>query len=214
MRVEMLTVGLFQSNSFIVSCEKTNEAIIIDACDEADRILGYIEREKLDVKMIVNTHSHIDHVTALPKVKSALGVPVVMHEKELELYKGIPQQAAMFGIDAPELVEIDRFVKEGDRISFGTCSGEVVETPGHSPGGITLLFRDESPPRAFVGDVLFEGSIGRTDLPGCDESQMARTLREVIMKLPDDTVVHSGHGRDTTIGREKRTNPFLLQLRN
>ena len=134
MRVEMLTVGLFQSNCFIVSCEETNAAIVVDACDEADRILAYIESEKLDVKMIVNTHSHIDHITALPAVKSALGVPVVMHENELELYKAIPQQAAMFGIAAPELVEIDRYIKEGDRISFGTCSGDVVDTPGHSPG--------------------------------------------------------------------------------
>jgi len=208
----MLTVGLFQSNCFVASCEETKEAIVIDACDEADRILGYVEREGLDVKMIVNTHSHIDHVTALPEVKAALGVPVVMHENELELYKGIPQQAAMFGIAAPGLVEIDRYIKEGDTISFGKFTGEVIDTPGHSPGGITLVFRDESPPKAFVGDVLFEGSIGRIDLPGSDEQEMIASLRKIVKTLPDDMVVYSGHGRETTIGREKKTNPFLLQL--
>ena len=208
----MLTVGAFQSNCFIASCEETSEAIIIDACDEAERILDVIRDLRLQVKMIVNTHAHIDHVTALPAVVSALSVPVVMHKDEMSVYEILPQQASLFGLEAPAQVTIDRFIAEGDLISFGKVSGRVIETPGHSPGGVSLLFDDEQPPRVFVGDVLFQGSIGRTDLLGSDHGQMMDTLKNVIMKLPDDAIVHPGHGPETTIGAEKQTNPFLLQI--
>lgn len=210
MNVQMLTVGVFQSNCYIASCEKTGEAIIIDACDEAEFILDHVC--DLDVKLIFNTHAHIDHVSALPAVKKALGVPVLMHRNELDAYKRLPEQAAMFGLPTPELSEIDSFVVEGDAVVFGELRGRVVETPGHSPGGVCLVFDDLVPPIAFVGDVLFRGSIGRTDLFGADHATMMMTLRDVIMKLPDDMITYSGHGPETTIGLEKRTNPFLVGL--
>lgn len=210
MRVQMLTVGVFQSNCFVASCEETGEAIIVDAGDDAERILDHVR--DLDVKLIFNTHAHIDHVGALAAVKTALGVPVLMHENEMETYKRIPEQGAMFGLPAPGLVEIDRFVAGGDVVAFGNLRGRVVDTPGHSPGGVSLVFDDPSPPIAFVGDVLFRGSIGRTDLFGADHSVMMATLRDVIMKLPDDMIAYSGHGPETTIGLEKRTNPFLVGL--
>ncbi|MFQ5512618.1 MAG: MBL fold metallo-hydrolase [Candidatus Krumholzibacteriia bacterium] len=212
MRVDMLTVGVFQSNCFIASCVETGEAIIVDAGDEAERILEAVKGLGVDVKMVINTHAHIDHVTALPDVVAALQVPVVMHKDEIPIYEILPQQASFFGLTAPKLVAIDRYVAEGDAVSFGRVTGRVIETPGHSPGGISLVFAGDKPPRVFVGDVLFQGSIGRTDLLGADHAQMMRTLENVIMKLPDDMVVHSGHGPETTIGAEKETNPFLLQL--
>ena len=212
MRVEMLTVGMFQSNCFIASCEETDEAIIVDACDEPDRILDTVRSHGLDVKLVVNTHAHIDHVSGLAGVVAALSVPVWMHEAELPVYENITEQAALFGLQAPELVAIDRFIRGGDEVGFGKLSGRVIDTPGHSPGGISLVFENEDIKRIFVGDVLFRGSIGRTDLPGADPAQMASTLKNVIMALPDDMVVYSGHGPETTIGLEKQTNPFLQYL--
>jgi glyoxylase-like metal-dependent hydrolase (beta-lactamase superfamily II) len=206
----MITVGVFQSNCFIASCEDTGEAVVIDAGDDAATILSAVA--DLDVKMIVNTHAHLDHVGALPAVKKELGVPVLMHKSEMDIYQRLPQQAAMFGLVAPELVEIDRFIAEGDEVEFGNLKAKVIETPGHSPGGICLVFKDLTPPQAFVGDVLFNGSIGRTDLYGADHSAMMTTLKNVIMNLPDDMVAYSGHGPETTIGHEKRTNPFLMGL--
>jgi hydroxyacylglutathione hydrolase len=212
MRVEMLTVGPFQSNCFIAACEETNEAIIVDACDEADRIVGFVRDNKLEVKMILETHAHIDHVSALAGVVTALSVPVLMHKNEMVLYENLDTAAMMFGLTAPETVKIDRFVKGGETIAVGKLNGRLIDTPGHSPGGLTLMFESADPPRAFVGDVLFHGSIGRTDLPGADHAVMISTLKNVIMKLPDSTVVYSGHGPQTTIGLEKMTNPFLTAL--
>lgn len=212
MNIEMLTVGPFQSNCFVASDPNTGEAIIIDAGDDADRILSFVKDNRLLVQLIVNTHAHIDHVSGLALVVSALGVPVVMHKNEMPVYEALPQHAMMFGLPAPEAVKIDRFIAGGDEITFGSLKGRVIETFGHSPGGITLVFKDLSPPVAFVGDVLFQGSIGRTDLPGANQATMMSTLKNVIMELPDDMIVYSGHGPATTIGAEKATNPFLLSL--
>lgn len=212
MHVEMLTVGPFQSNCFIAACEETKEAIIIDACDEADRIVGFVRDNNLDAKLVFETHAHIDHVSALAGVVSALSVPVLMHKSEMLLYDNLDQAAMMFGLSIPKRVAIDRFVKGGDTVAVGKWTGTLIDTPGHSPGGLTLLFHDTDPPRAFVGDVLFHGSIGRTDLPGADHGVMMSTLKNTIMKLADNTVVYSGHGPQTTIGVEKTTNPFLLAL--
>jgi glyoxylase-like metal-dependent hydrolase (beta-lactamase superfamily II) len=118
----------------------------------------------------------------------------------------------MFGMPAPEVVAIDQLVEEGDDIVFGKIAGKVIHTPGHSPGGIAIVFEKQSPPSAFVGDVLFMGSIGRTDLMGSDHAKMISTLKNIIMNLPDDMVVYSGHGPQTTIGAEKTHNPFLLEF--
>lgn len=210
MRVEMITVGVFQSNCFVASCEETGEAIIIDAGDDAEAILDRVR--DLDVKLIFNTHAHMDHVGALAAVKKALSVPVLMSQDEMDIYRRLPEQGAMFGVPAPELVEIDGFVSGGDMVEFGKLRGRVIETPGHSPGGVCLVFDDLSPPIAFVGDVLFRGSIGRTDLPGANHETMIETLRDVIMKLPDDMIAYPGHGPETTIGFEKQSNPFLIGL--
>ncbi len=212
MRTDVLAVGMFQSNCYVVSCEKTRQAVVIDPGDEGDRIVGHVMGGGLDVKMIVCTHGHIDHVAALPEVAAALGAPVVMHKDELVLYQNIDRQAAFFGLPAPGMVAIDRYVSGGEKLTFGEVTGEIVHTPGHSPGGISIVFKDEKPPVVFVGDVLFRGSIGRTDLMGASERQMAKTLREIILQLPDDMIVYSGHGPETTIRIEKRSNPFLIDL--
>lgn len=211
MRVDLLTVGMFASNSYVVSCEKTSEAIIIDAGDEGERIVDHVKINKLDVKLLVLTHGHIDHVSAAPAVVEALHVPVAMHRDELPLYERVDHQATMFGLQNPGTVPIQRYLVDGEEIKFGNLKARVLHAPGHSPGGVLIAFADTTPPRVFVGDVLFQGSIGRTDLMGASHPQMMKTLNDVILSLPDDMVAYPGHGPDTTIGIERGSNPFLLE---
>ena len=212
MHVERLIVGMFQSNCYLLSCERTGEAIIIDAGDEGERILSLVESRNLNIKAIVNTHAHIDHVSALSEVAPALAAPVMMHKGDLEIYDNLAAQAATFGMSAPRNIKIERFLEEGDKIEFGDVSCEVIHTPGHSPGGISIICRDDKPQKIFSGDTLFMGSIGRIDLHGGDFETIIRSLQDKYLPLPDDTIVYPGHGGDTTIGTEKRHNPFLSQL--
>jgi glyoxylase-like metal-dependent hydrolase (beta-lactamase superfamily II) len=210
-RIESLVVGPFQSNCHVVACTETNEAVIFDAGGDAPAILDLVRGMGVAVKAVVNTHAHIDHVSGLAEVVDALGVPVFMHPDEMPLYQHIAQQAAMFGLPAPRTVAIHRRLEEGDVVNVGKLRGEVMWMPGHSPGHIIVVFKDETPPRAVVGDVLFQGSIGRTDILGGDHDVMLRTL-ERFLPLADETVVYSGHGPATTIGEEKKWNPFLAPL--
>jgi glyoxylase-like metal-dependent hydrolase (beta-lactamase superfamily II) len=185
---------------------------VIDAGDEGEVILKTIDRLHINIIAILETHAHIDHVGALDEVQPALGVPVYMHKDELPTYDMLSQQAAMFGLKPPRSVTIDRTLKDGDEISIGKLTAKVLHAPGHSPGSICYYFGNESPPRIIVGDVLFKGSIGRTDLPGGSYGTIIETLTNVMLPLPDDTIVYSGHGPETTIGEEKRFNPFLAPL--
>lgn len=210
-RIESLVVGPFQSNCHVVACTETNEAVIFDAGDDAPVILDVVKRMGVTVKAVVNTHAHIDHVSGLAGVVDVLGVPVFMHKDEAPLYEHIAQQAAMFGLPAPRTVPIHRWLEEGDVINVGKQRGEVMWMPGHSPGHIIVVFKDGAPPRAVVGDVLFQGSIGRTDILGGDHNVMMRTL-ERFLPMADETLVYSGHGPETTIGEEKKWNPFLAPL--
>lgn len=210
-RIESLTVGPFQSNCHVVACGETGEAVIFDAGDEAPRILGAVAAMGVDVKAVVNTHAHIDHVAGLAGVVEALAVPVFMHRDDEPAYRAVGQQALMFGLPMPRAVPIQRWLVEGDTLRVGNLRGVVMLMPGHTPGHIIVVFPDETPPRAVVGDVLFQGSIGRTDLPGGDHDAMMRTL-ERFLAMADDTVVHCGHGPDTTVGEEKRWNPFLAPI--
>ncbi len=210
-RIESLVVGPFQSNCHIVACGETGEAVIFDAGDDAPDILARVKAMGVTVKAVVNTHAHLDHVAGVGGVVDALGVPVFMHRDDEPLYQSVGQQALMFGLPVPRTVAIQRWLVEGDTVRIGNMRGEVMLMPGHTPGHVIVVFPDETPPRAIVGDVLFQGSIGRTDLPGGDHETMMRTLERFI-PMPDDMVVHCGHGPDTTIGEEKRWNPFLAPI--
>lgn len=211
-QVEMLSLGMFQSNCFIVSCSETRQGVIVDAGDEAETILAAIDRLHVRVTAILETHAHLDHVGALYEIVPALGVPVCMHKDELKVYENIKPQSAMFGLQAPRRVNVDKVLETGERIQFGKLTAEVLHTPGHSPGSVSFYFASETPPRVFVGDVLFNGSIGRTDLPGGSYGTIVETLTNVFLPLPDETIVYSGHGPETTIGYEKKFNPFLAPL--
>jgi len=210
--IQSLTVGPFQSNCYVVVCTQTQKALIVDAGDEAARILSAVERMGVDVIAVLNTHAHLDHVAGLPDVVESLKVPVWMHADEMPIYDAVEQQAAMFGLVPPGRVEIDRFVEVGEQIKVGNLTGEILLTPGHSPGSVCLGFWRETPPRLIAGDVLFMGSIGRTDLPGGDYDTIIDTLRQQFVPMPPDTIVYPGHGPHTTIEAEKRANPFLAPL--
>jgi len=210
-RIQSLTVGPFQSNCHIVACERTGEAVIFDAGDEPARILATVRAMDVRVKAVVNTHAHIDHVSGLAGVVEALGVPVFMHRAETPVYDALEQTALMFGLPVPGKVDIHGWLEEGETIHIGELAGRVMLMPGHSPGHIIVVFDGITPPRAIVGDVIFQGSIGRTDLPGGDHDVMMQTLRR-FLPMPDDMIVYPGHGPETTIGAEKKWNPFLAPM--
>jgi hydroxyacylglutathione hydrolase len=211
-QIEMLPVGMFQSNCYIVCCSETGEGVVIDAGDEGERILSAVDRLHVRVKAILQTHAHLDHVGALDEVAPALGAPVCMHRDEIPVYESVERQAAMFGLGAPKRVTVDRMLENGDEIHVGKLTAEVIHAPGHSPGSVCFYFRQATPPRIVVGDVLFKGSIGRTDLPGGNYGTIMETLINVFLPLPDETIVYSGHGPETTMEEEKRFNPFLVPL--
>jgi hydroxyacylglutathione hydrolase len=211
-KIDYLTVGPFQSNCYIVTCTETNDAIIVDAGDEGPRILAAVDQLGVNVTTVVNTHAHLDHVSGLPEVVDALKVPVFMHRDDMPIYDAVQEQAIMFGLKPPRQIDISRYLVDGDTVTVGNLEAEVLLTPGHSPGSVCLGFWKTNPPCLIAGDVLFQGSIGRTDLPGGDHDTILRTLSERFVPMADDTVVYPGHGPDTTIGIEKKTNPFLAPL--
>jgi glyoxylase-like metal-dependent hydrolase (beta-lactamase superfamily II) len=222
---EILPVGMLQCNCHIVGDPKTREAIVIDPGDDARRILEVIERHRLKVTAIVITHTHIDHVIGLRRVHEATRAPVYVHKDDLELYRHLDQQAAWLGWKAPEQTEIGVLLGEGDVVTWGNYTGQIIHTPGHTPGSICLYMpaatlqaeadsggpakeRDDSG-LLFAGDTLFAGSIGRTDLWGGSFPEIIRSLKGKLLSLPDSTIVYPGHGESTTIGQERETNPFL-----
>jgi hydroxyacylglutathione hydrolase len=211
MIIEIRAVEPFFKNGFVLGCEETREGVVIDPGDEVDALLEAVEANGLSIRYILLTHAHLDHITGVGAAKRALEAPVVLHEADNFLYEGVVQQGQMFGLRVSPQPTVDRFYDGEGPWHFGAYRVWVHHTPGHCPGGVCLAVgRDGSKERTlFVGDTLFAGSIGRTDLPGGDHPTLLRSIREVLFSFPDETVVYSGHGEPTTIGTEKRTNPFL-----
>src|ERR1043166_8470417 len=205
-------VAPFYKNGFVVGCERTREAILIDPGDEVDELLAAIRDLDVQIQSVLLTHAHIDHVTGVAAAKDALDVPVYLHRDDLFLYDRVVEQGQMFGFKVRQQPPIDVFY-DGSPIVFGDYDVRVHHTPGHCPGGVCLqVGKKEEPGRhLFVGDTLFAGSIGRVDLPGGNYDRLMRSITEVLFPLGDDAVVHPGHGADTTIARERATNPFVLE---
>lgn len=200
-----LVVGPLQVNCFIVADDKTKEAVVIDPGDDAREILGVIGEKGFKIRHIVNTHAHFDHIGANKAMRDATGAQLLLHEADAPLLAAAPRQSASFGMSPVSSPPADRYVKHGDVITAGEVSLKVLHTPGHTPGGISLLEQGI----VFTGDALFAGSIGRTDFPGGDLMTLIASIKTNLMSLPDDTKVFSGHGPASTIGDERRENPFL-----
>jgi len=212
-----IPVGMLQCNCSIVADPATREALVVDPGDEVSRILDLIGRHKLIVKGIVSTHAHIDHVGGLSKLHKYTGAPIMMHREDLPLYQAMDVQAAFLGVQPPEITDVHQLLTNGDALQWGSLEAQVIHTPGHTPGSVSLYMPNEAgkislaAPQLFAGDTLFAGSIGRTDLWGGSMEEIMDSLRGKLMELPDDTVVHPGHGPTTSIGQERESNPFLVE---
>ena len=193
------------ANCFIVGCENTKTAAVIDPGDEVNKILLALADSKLTVKYIINTHGHFDHVGANKRLKDATGAPILIHKSDAGMLAQVSLSAMAFGMSGEDSPPADKTIDEGDKITFGDITLTVLHTPGHSLGGVSLHGNGV----VFVGDSLFAGSIGRTDFPGGDYDTLITSIKTKLFPLGDDVVVYSGHGPATTIGREKRFNPFL-----
>ena len=212
MIIETRAAGPFVENGFVVACERTREGAIIDPGDSVQELLAFAAAERLALRHILLTHAHLDHVTGVAAAKRALGAPIYLHRDDLFLYERVVQQGASFGVRVEPQPPIDVYYTPGQVISVGDLDVRPHHTPGHCPGGVCLAVAKRGQParELFVGDTLFAGSIGRTDLPGGDYQTLIASIRNVLFAFGDDAVVHSGHGPDTTIGRERTTNPFLV----
>jgi len=214
MILESAAVGPFFKNGFVVGCERTKQAVFIDPGDEVDQLLAFIAAEELHVTHILLTHAHVDHVSGVAEAKRALGAPIFLHQDDLSIYQNAVRTGMMFGLTVEEPPPVDRYYEGNETIVFGDYEVRVDHTPGHCPGGVCLAIvkkGDPGAPRLFVGDTLFAGSIGRTDLPGGDYDTLLKAITGVLFNYPDDSIVYSGHGPETTIGHEKATNPFVLE---
>jgi hydroxyacylglutathione hydrolase len=207
MILESFPVGPLRCNCTILGDELTHEAVVVDPGDNIPEILTRLQKHKLSLRQIIVTHAHIDHVGGAALLKKATGAPVFLNQRDLGLLGAMEIQAGWLGVPTPEVVSPDASADNGLTVGLATLPAEVIETPGHTPGSICLLFPQQH--LLLAGDTLFAGSIGRTDLPGGDGRQILRSLRDRLMVLPDTTRVLPGHGAETTIGEEKQSNPFL-----
>ncbi len=211
MLLEIRAVEPFSKNGFVLGCERTLDAVIVDPGDEVNELLAIVAAHRLRVKHILLTHAHVDHVSGVARARASLGAPVYLHPADLFLYDGAVAQARFFGLSVEPPPPVDRSYADHPEITFGRYTIHVHHTPGHSPGGVCLQVgpTGETGEQLLVGDTLFAGSIGRTDLPGGDYDTLIRSIREVLFPLGDAAEVFPGHGPATTIGHERRTNPFL-----
>jgi len=206
MIIKELEVGPIMANCFILGCEKTGEAVVVDPGDDADKILALLAESKLKVKYLINTHGHFDHVSANKRMKKVTGADLLIHTLDAPMLDQLSQNAAMFGLTSENSPKPDRMLEDGDTITFGdNIIIKVLHTPGHTLGGISLVVDDI----VIVGDTLFAGSIGRTDLPGGSFDILSSSIKKKLFTLDDNTKVLTGHGPATTIGNEKRSNPFV-----
>jgi hydroxyacylglutathione hydrolase len=212
MLLEIRDAAPFYKNGYVLACEQTREAVIIDPGDEVGQLLAIVAEKMLKVRHVLLTHAHVDHVAGAARAKAATDAPVCLHRDDLPLYIAAPQQAEFFGLTIEALPPIDHFYDLSAPLPFGRYEAHVLHTPGHTPGGVCLLVgpAGKQGKKLFAGDTLFAGSVGRTDLAGGDHETLIASIKNVLFRLPDDVEVYSGHGPATAIGLERRTNPFLM----
>ncbi len=205
MIVKRLEVGPLITNCYIVGCEETLIGAVIDPGGDADHIFSVVQSLGLTIKYIINTHSHFDHAAGNKRMKELTGADIVIHPLDAPHLERMAESAALFGFIVESSPKPDVFVEEGDVLSIGEIELSVLHTPGHTPGSISLLEGS----CVFVGDLIFQGSIGRTDFPGGDYNTLINSVKTKIFTLDDDVVIYPGHGPETTVGREKKYNPFF-----
>ncbi len=204
MIIEKMAVGPIMANCFVIGCDETREGAVIDPGADADRIMAVVTASALNITRIINTHGHFDHVGANREIKAITDAELIIHPLDAPMLGQLDQMARAFGMSVENSPPPDRTVEEGDQIQVGQLTLSVLHTPGHTPGGISLHMDGH----VFVGDTLFQGSIGRTDFPGGDFDTIIRSIREKLFPLGDQVVVYTGHGPETAIGTEKQFNPF------
>ncbi|MEW6600912.1 MAG: MBL fold metallo-hydrolase [Nitrospirota bacterium] len=207
MILERLVVGPLEENTYIIGDETTRQAIVVDPGDESDRIIEIIKDRGLQVHSIICTHTHFDHIGAVGDIKKATGARILIHREDQQVYETAKDQAAFWGYDFNDIPQPDGYIDEGDNIQIGSVNFKVMHTPGHSPGGICLY----SDGVIITGDTLFKGSVGRTDFPGGDMDALKHSFRR-LLGLPENTRIYSGHGPDSTVVIEKRTNYFVNEF--
>src|SRR5579862_8106070 len=206
---EIFPVGPLQCNCSIIGDEATYEAMVIDPGDDINDVLDLVRKHNLQVKQIIITHAHIDHVGGAMKLRAATGAAILLNQNDYALLKMLDVQASWLGMADPGKVDIEQSLGQADTVKAGSLQADVLHTPGHTEGSICLYFPLEK--KIIAGDTLFAGSIGRTDLPGGSFEKIMHSLREKVLALPDDTTVVPGHGPLTTIGEERESNPFLVK---
>ncbi len=207
MILEMLTVGPFQENCYIIGDENTGEGALIDPGDEATRIALAVEQTRLDIGRIIITHAHIDHVGAVATLVDEYACPVLLHPEAEPMLQQMPTQAMMMGVRFGKVPKVDGYIQDEEVLEVGSLRLRALYTPGHAPGHLSFYENNEE--LVLSGDALFAGSVGRVDLPGGSMEVLLRSIEERLLPLPDETRVYSGHGPATTIGDERATNPFL-----
>ncbi len=210
MFVESRAVAPFFKNGYVVACEKTRDAVIIDPGEELDDLLAIITANRLTIRHILLTHGHVDHVAGAARARKAFEAPIYLHRDDLPVYASAVQQGLLFGWTIDQPPPVDRYYDD-EAIVFGRHEVRAHHTPGHTPGGVCLEVDEAGGrrPRLFTGDTLFHGSIGRTDLPGGDYQALIDSISRVLFAFPDETEILPGHGPSSTLGEERRTNPFL-----
>ncbi|MBI4455186.1 MAG: MBL fold metallo-hydrolase [Acidobacteria bacterium] len=203
--IETRNAPPFYKNGYLLACSETGQTALVDPGDEVEELLQAAEARGWSIQSILLTHAHIDHITGVGAAKQRYPVPIYLHRADLFLYEALPEQGEKFGVPVAEAPRVDFFFNDGDTVRWGNLEAEVIHTPGHTPGGVCLKIGN----LLIAGDTLFAGSIGRTDLPGGNYAALMDSIKERLLVLPDETRVFSGHGPPTTIGEEKRSNPFM-----
>jgi len=207
MQITTIIVGPFAVNCYLLVCPQTKEAVIIDPGDDAERLVNTLHEQRIQTIRALITHAHLDHIGGLSDLASEFAVDISLHPADHSLYQRLPDQGFRFGRHFQKPPTVTHLLHEGDWVSLGKTALRVIHTPGHTPGGICFLAEKDK--ILFTGDTLFAGSIGRTDLEGGNESTLLHSIHSKLLSLPDDMVVYPGHGPETTIGGERRSNPFL-----
>lgn len=204
---ESCETGPLEVNCFVVGCEESREGIVVDPGGDVDRIASIVRKHGLKITTIINTHGHFDHIGGNSQAVSAFGAQLLIHRNDAPMLGRSAEVARKYGLQGENSPEADEYLQDGMTISFGSCSLKVLHTPGHTQGGCCLYFESEH--KVITGDTLFADSIGRTDLPGGSHEQLLESIRTKLFTLPDDVIAYPGHGPQTTIGHEKRSNPYF-----